>query len=224
MNEIRIDKIIRSGRRSVALVVMNDAKLVIRAPYRVSIDYIQNLVNSKSEWIERKQRQFAQKANNLRPKKFEAGEEFYLLGKKYTLEIVDGTKPHISIDNYLKMTRTCLKSPQKYLTRWYKIQAHKIISERVNLYALTAGFQFKSIRINSARTRWGSCGPKNSLNFSWRLVIAPIEVLDSVVVHELVHTEIKNHSKLFYQRLISIIPDYKVKEKWFKANTGAFLL
>jgi len=224
MSEIIIDKIIRSSRRSIALVVTIEAKLVVRAPYRVSMEYIQNLVNSKSEWIERKQRQFVRKAKDLKPKKFETGEIFYLLGEKYALEIVDGAKPHMWIDNNLKMTRACLKSPQKHINYWYIMQARQILEQRVKFFALSIGFKFKSIRINSARTRWGSCGPKNSLNFSWRLVAAPIEVIDTVVVHELVHTEIKNHSRLFYQRLRSIIPDYKDKEKWLKENTGAFLL
>ena len=224
MKEIKIDKIIRSSRRSVALAVTIEAKLVVRAPYRFTMEYIQNLVKSKSEWIERKQRQFVKKANDLKPKKFETGEEFYLLGKKFALEIVDGAKPQIWLDNNLKMTRACLKSPQKHINYWYIMQARQILEQRVELFALTVGFKFKSIRINSAKTRWGSCGPKNSLNFSWRLVAAPIVVIDSVIVHELVHTEIKNHSRLFYQRLRSIIPDYKEKEKWLKEYTGAFLL
>lgn len=223
MREIIIDKIIRSHRRSIALVIMRDASLVIRAPYSASIDYIQKLVNSKSEWIERKQKQFILKAGDFKPKSFTTGEEFFLLGKRHKLEIVESAKPLISLDVNLIMTSACLKSPQKYLTGWYIKHARQILEERVKFYASAVGFKFKSIKINGAKTRWGSCGPKNSLNFSWRLVIAPIEVIDSVVVHELVHTEIKNHSRLFYQRLKTIIPDYKEKEKWLKENAGAFL-
>ncbi len=213
MGEVKIDKIIRTARRSIALVVTNDARLVIRAPYKVSFEYIQKLVNSKVKWIERKQKQFSQRPDKL-----------YLLGKKYHLEIVEGVKPFVFAESSLKMTRACLISPQRYITEWYIIQACQIISERVKYFSYAKGFKFSSIRINSARTRWGSCGPKNSLNFSWRLVAAPVEVIDSVVVHELVHTEIKNHSDLFYRKLKSIIPDYKEREKWLKENTGAFLL
>lgn len=224
MGDIKINKIIRSSRKSIALVVTANAELVIRAPFKVSDDYIRRLVNSKSKWIERKQKQFVQQAGAIKPKKYETGEEFYLLGKKYTLQIVDGVKPEIRIDGNLIMTVACLKSPQKYISEWYILQARQIFEERVKANSSALGLWYKSIRINGAKTRWGSCGPKNTLNFSWRLVIAPIEVIDSVVVHELVHTEIKNHSQKFYQRLKNIIPDYKEKEKWLKENKRAFLL
>ena len=70
MSGIKIDKIIRSRRRTIALVIMRDASLVIRAPYAVSVDYIQEIVNTKSEWIERKQKQFVLKAGELKPKNF----------------------------------------------------------------------------------------------------------------------------------------------------------
>src|SRR5258707_10980367 len=107
MSLIKIDKVIRSGRRTIALVVMRDASLIIRAPYNVSEEYLEKLAFSKREWIEKKQRQIAQNTAELIPKKYQQGEEFYLLGKKYDLEIVDGAKPQIWIDNALKMTGAC---------------------------------------------------------------------------------------------------------------------
>ena len=105
-------------------------------------------------------------------------------------------------------------------SNWYKKHAKEIITNRVQWFSGGLGFKYKSITINSAATRWGSCGAKNTLNFSWRLVTAPITVIDCVVVHELVHTEIKNHSRKFYERLKSILPDYKEHEKWLKENSG----
>jgi predicted metal-dependent hydrolase len=94
---------------------------------------------------------------------------------------------------------------------------------RVKMLAQTNGFTYKSIRINSAVTRWGSCGPSNTLNFSWRLLAAPPDVIDSVILHELVHTEIKNHSSRFYTKLASVKPDYKESEKWLKNNSGILI-
>lgn len=69
--------------------------------------------------------------------------------------------------------------------QWYKNEAQKVIQERVEYYSQLTGIKYKSVTITDAKRRWGSCGPKGSLNFTWRLVMAPLRVIDYVVVHEL---------------------------------------
>ncbi len=220
MADIKIDKIIRSRRRSVALVVMPDASIVIRAPIGVSVDYIENFVRQKSLWIEKKQQYVSKFAKNRRPKNFVNGEKFYLAGAEFSLNIVQGLKPSVWLDENLNMTEACLQKPHKYIEHWYGLQAKNKIPERVKYYSRLTGLKYKSVRINRAKTRWGSCGHKNTLNFSWRLIMAPLEIIDYVIMHELVHTEIKNHSEKFYFRLGELMPDYKTREKWFKSNLG----
>ncbi len=220
MPEIKIDKIIRSRRRSIALVVMQDSSLVIRAPLGISNECIQNFVSQKSNWIVKKQNFFHEAVQKNKPKEYKNGEVFYFTGNVYKLKIIPGDKPEIRLDESLNVSEACLTNPAKYLSQWYILQAKSIIPARVKLFDGLFGNNYKSIRINSAKSRWGSCGPTNTLNFSWRLIMAPLQVIDYVVVHELVHTEIKNHSRKFYKRLESIMPDYKEREKWFKANHG----
>jgi len=106
--------------------------------------------------------------------------------------------------------------------QWYKAQALKVLSERVRYYAAKHGFQPGRIRISSARTRWGSCSSKGTLSFTWRLVMAPLEVIDYVVIHELVHLKVKNHSKTFWGSVAALMPDYKKYVAWLKKN-GSFL-
>ena len=76
----------------------------------------------------------------------------------------------------------------------------------------------KQVRINSAKTRWGSCGPGGVLNFTWRLVMAPLDVIDYVVVHELSHLRVKDHSSKFWKVVESISPEYKKHRKWLREN------
>jgi len=224
MQEIKIDKIIRSRRKTIALHVLADATLVIRAPYRVSVEYLEKLVMSKRNWISKKQESFRSEAEQLKPKEFVNGELYPLLGNQIPLEIINGSKLRIWLEGKLKMSTACLSNPSGYLRRWYSIKAKEIIVPRVKILAEIHGFNYKSVRINNASGRWGSCGPKNSLNFSWRLITAPLDVIDSVILHELVHTEIKNHSAKFYSRLYCLIPDYKDKEKWLKNNSAALMI
>jgi predicted metal-dependent hydrolase len=77
-----------------------------------------------------------------------------------------------------------------------------------------------AIKITEARKRWGSCGSKGTLNFSWRLIMAPMEVIDYVIVHELAHIGQLNHSPTYWRKVAEILPDYKKREKWLKENGG----
>jgi hypothetical protein len=97
---------------------------------------------------------------------------------------------------------------------WYRQQASRVISERVTGYAAQNGFSYQRVNITGARTRWGSCSARGSLNFTWRLVMAPIRVIDYVVVHELVHLKHKNHSKAFWDEVKRLMPEYQQQIKW----------
>ncbi len=77
---------------------------------------------------------------------------------------------------------------------------------------------YKSIRITSARTRWGSCSSKGNLSFTWRLVMAPPQVIDYVVAHELAHLQVRNHSPAFWQKVKTIMPDYLQYRRWLDAH------
>ena len=88
--------------------------------------------------------------------------------------------------------------------------------ERSVLYAAKMGVAFKKIRLNSAKTRWGSCGPQGNLSFNWRLIQAPTEVLDYVVVHELAHLIERNHSRRFWAKVAQFCPEYKTARKWLR--------
>ena len=96
--------------------------------------------------------------------------------------------------------------------------AKEIINERVKFYANKYGFNYNKIKITSANKRWGSCTGKGNLNFSYKLIMAPIEIIDYVVVHELIHLIDKTHKKSFYNKVEKILPDYKERKNWLNKN------
>ena len=102
-------------------------------------------------------------------------------------------------------------------------EAVKVIPERVRYYAPLIGVQPRKITIRNQRTRWGSCSAKGNLNFNCLLMLAPGEVLDSVVVHELCHMKELNHSNNFYREVYRVFPDYDRCHRWLKEN-GRMLL
>ncbi len=102
-------------------------------------------------------------------------------------------------------------------------KALKVIPKRVEHYASLMGVSYGRVTIRTQRTLWGSCTSKGNLNFNCLLMLAPPEVLDAIVVHELCHLKHMNHSKEFYDEVLSIYPDYHKWNKWLKEN-GKLLL
>lgn len=99
-----------------------------------------------------------------------------------------------------------------------KALARDAFIERACLYAERMSVEFRKIRLNSAKTRWGSCGPQGNLSFNWRLIQAPTEVLDYVVVHELAHLIERNHSVRFWAKVGEFCPDYRAAKLWLKQH------
>lgn len=104
-----------------------------------------------------------------------------------------------------------------------KRKARKVITERVEYYSKLSGISYNRIFIRNQSTRWGSCSAEGNLNFNCLLVLMPLEVLDSVVIHELCHRRQMNHSKAFYAEVYKLCPNYDKLDKWLKANGGAYL-
>ena len=96
------------------------------------------------------------------------------------------------------------------------------IPKRVSYFAKQIGVTYGKITIRNQKTRWGSCSSKGNLNFNWKLILMPREVLDYVVVHELAHRKEMNHSRAFYQVVESIMPDYKIWQNWLREHEGQY--
>ena len=101
-------------------------------------------------------------------------------------------------------------------------EACRAFPRRVAFYAEKMGVTYGRITIREQKTRWGSCSGKGNLNFNWKLIRMPAEILDYVVVHELAHRMEMNHSSRFYRIVASVLPDYKARERWLKEHGGEY--
>ena len=102
-------------------------------------------------------------------------------------------------------------------------RARETIPKRVALYAPLVGVEFGRITVRCQSSRWGSCSTKGNLNFNCLLMLAPLSVLDSVVVHELCHLKEMNHSDRFYREVYRVMPDYRERHSWLKEN-GEYIM
>jgi predicted metal-dependent hydrolase len=215
---IPIDKLLRSQRKTLSLVIERDGQLLVRAPMRASESFIREFVAEHEQWIRRKQEQARATYAPFKPKEFVDGEGFWYLGDNYKLQISDNTRPVLALNGRFELSRKALSKAPLVFERWYRGQARRVLAERVERYAGLHGFTVQKVKITSARMRWGSCSSKGTLNFAWRLVMAPLPVIDYVVVHELVHLRVKNHSKKFWAQVGILMPEYKTHIQWLKVN------
>ena len=218
-----IDRIIRSRRKTIALVIQPDGRLVVRAPQRATLKQIHAMIEQHRAWIEIKQAEAVRIAARFAPRSFTDGDDFLYQGKAYPLRIARGSGTGLRFDgSVFTLAEKVTAQAAVLFEKWYRLQARQVFTERVRVYARQYGFEYQKIRISSARTRWGSCSSKGTLSLTWRLIMAPADVIDYVIVHELVHLRHPNHSKDFWRGVEAILPDYKSRRKWLKDH-GASL-
>ena len=213
MNDIQY-KIVRSNRKSIALVIDGRANLVIRAPNNIKDSDISCLIAKKKRWIAEKQHKVSVFNEKHSPVIIETGESVLYIGNTYT--IMKNSNPEVQFSS------ANILIPNEFskadMVVWMKEEAKKILLERVNNYASLMGTNYSKLHLSDAKARWGSCSAKGNLNLSWRLVMCPMSVIDYVVVHELSHIEYKNHSSCFWARVKTVLPNYKEQQEWLRLN------
>ncbi len=215
---LQADQIIRSRRKTLSLEIRPDARLVVRAPWRLADSVIEDFVAQKKSWILKKQNWVREKLKSLPPRRFVNGETFLYRGQSYPLQIVPGQRPPLIFNGVFQLSEKARERAKEMMAGWYRDQARSLVHERAQHYSKIAGLVFENIRITGARSRWGSCGPGGRLCFSWRLAMVPRPVLDYVVVHELVHLVEKNHSRRFWKKVEELFPDYPTCRRWLQEN------
>lgn len=217
---IKIDEIIRSGRRTIALEITRDARLVVRAPRRTPVRVIEDAVAQKSDWVRRKLADARARDAKYPPKRCAEGESFELLGAALKLVFDDNAKEVFARDGLLIVPRSFEGDAERAVTAFYRAEALMVLKERAGLFAGRAGVSYSSLRITGALSRWGSCSSAGGLCFTWRLAMAPLEMIDYVVVHELSHIGHPDHSAAFWRRVAELMPDFAVRREWLRKNSA----
>jgi len=210
----------KKRRKTISLHIKEDGRIVIYVPYHTPKGEIEKFIKEKQSWIVEKiseKEKFTKQPN----KAFIPGEQFLYLGESYPLEIGDtnpkGLPLKLSFGKFLIDQGHAAKAKDLF-TQWYKREAKERIEERVHYFSNRLQLVPKGLKITSAKHRWGSCSRDNRLSFSWRIIMAPLRIIDYVLIHELVHIKEKNHSKRFWTSLETILPDYRKHRFWLKEN------
>lgn len=194
--------------------------LIVRAPIGTTQKKIDIVLGKYQERIEK-----GMALIEKRKHKYAAGEQFMFLGKSYPLEIIEGDSPQLWLKNdKFYLTKAGVPYGRKLFTSIYRQNTLEIAKKHCEYYAKQNHLKYNKIGVTLAETRWGSCSYKNNLNFSYRLAMAPLELIDYVIVHELSHILEKNHSKNFWKVVASIMPDAQKRREELKKNARLFRL
>ena len=209
------DKIIRSHRRSMALIISDKGELVVRAPMRLSYDRIYSFIKEKEKWILTKQKEVENK--NLINSDVLTNKNIVFLGTKYKVVYMEGIKK-IELSEKEILIPIAFKGVSAKLKQWFTKHAKKILVERLEFFANVMQLDYAGVTICNSKTKWGSCDSNRNIKLNFRLMMLPHKTLDYVIVHELSHILEMNHSKEFYKIVSAIMPSYKLHQKILKEN------
>jgi predicted metal-dependent hydrolase len=188
------------------------------------------IIRKKARWIIEKQEQIKSNKDSNPAKEFVSGESFPYLGRHYRLKVIKSSKDverkcrlvngRILVEvNENRGEEGKKVTVKRNLINWYLEHAKEKIGERIGRFGQQIGRWPANIEIKNQERRWGSCSPNGSIRFNWKIIMAPISVLDYVIVHELCHLIYSHHSTQFWQKVQSIIPDYRRRRDWLKENS-----
>ncbi|NFO09561.1 M48 family metallopeptidase [Clostridium botulinum] len=227
-------QIIRRKRKSICIKININGEVQVVAPMRISKEYILNFVNSKHDWIIEKRIELKAVLNKKVKREFIDGKTFMYFGKEYPINLIfDEKVKKISVDfidkgcnsNIGKKSEFIIKTNtydneklKKSLENWYRSKTLDIVKERIKVHESEFKDKITRIIVKEQKRRYASINIKNETYFNWRISMAPLEVIDYIVVHEMCHMDFRNHSKQFWNRVEEVMPNYKTCHEYLKDN------
>ncbi|MCL6605408.1 MAG: M48 family metallopeptidase [Paenibacillus sp.] len=210
-NEIEFN--VQYGKsKKISLHIDSAGRITIKAPKETSEEIITSVVKQHGKLILEKLQAIEKSRENPNAREYQEEGKFLHLGKEYFLNELIETG---------ELEEEELK---KNLKKFYFTSCKKIVGERIQRYQTELRVKPKSIEIVESRTKWGSCSSDKKLTFNYRLAMAPIEVIDYVIIHELCHLLHMNHDRSFWRKVGSIMPDYKEKQDYLARHGQAMTL
>jgi predicted metal-dependent hydrolase len=209
-------------RRTVAISVDPQLGVLLTAPAGVPVGRLDRIVQDKARWIINRLKLIEKNAIEHPPKKFVSGESFLYLGRHYRLRVIPSANPEAAKldDGRLKVHvlasskgRARAEAVREAVVNWYRLHALLELRDRVEMWALKVGALPLQLFVRDQKTRWGSCDSKGNLRINWRIIQAPMRIVDYIVVHEMTHLLQKGHAKEFWTAVGRVMPDYEMRRK-----------
>src|ERR671931_263127 len=228
--------VMKSGRRrkTSEIIVKKDGKVTVRAPFDKSISDIEGFIQKNAKWILKKQLEYKNETpRQIMNPTYEEGSTLPYLGKNYPLKIVNHQKNKenncelVNEEEFLVSlsinSRASKRRIKALYEEWLMLKAHPIFQDKVKEYSTQLAVEPSQIIIKNLKSRWGSATKGNVINLNVNLLKASEDVIDYVVLHELCHLKIKEHSHRFWDLMHRFMPNYQDKIDWLKINSASLV-
>ena len=216
--------IIKTRRIKTSEVIVDADTITVRTPYNKDRTEIQKLVLDKARWILKKQKEYRETAPEITKPSFEENTTLPYLGNNYSLKI-NNNQAINSIEKVdakfivgLKSAKVSKNALKKLYENWLIENAQGIFEGKVTKNSEKLGIKVKPITIKNLRNRWGSLTKSGIISLNLNLVKAPEDVIDYIILHELCHLKIKEHTHHYWDLVHRFMPNYQVKIEWLNAN------
>lgn len=214
-------QIIRSPKRKkLTITVERDRTIVVHAPEGTSAELVQQVVDSKRQWILEKVRHPQKYQDRRHPpgKEVVNGESAPYLGRDYRIEVTETVSGAVEFSGLFLVPAAHQAKRREVLRDWYVARAKETLLARVERHARVIGVEYRTAKIVDNRYRWGSCTVNDTVNFNWRLIKAPMFVIDYVILHELAHLIESNHTSRFWSIVRANTPTMEKAKSWLKEH------
>jgi len=222
--------ILYKKRKTMGIYIDIYGQVEVRVPKETQEERIHQLLEEKWDWVQRTTKEMKQRMVGPKKKVYDHGEIFQYLGENYPIEIVqdiDINQDRAAIKGdkliiYVKQHED--ERIKQALKRFYYQQCKTLVEKRIRFYQSSFKLKPRSIRISDDKTRWGTCDSKLQLTFNWKLAMAPLDVIDYIVVHEMCHMVHLNHDRSFWRLVGKMLPDYKEREIWLAQSSWKMII
>lgn len=212
----------RSDRRRTVALTMDHGRLVVTAPRDLSLGRVKDVVRRKAPWVVARQRRAAEGAAPPSSREFVTGETVLHLGRHFRLKVIETTEPEharvwagwyeIGVAPGLSKD-ACRRAVRRGLAGSLKQRADLFLPDRLARLCAQHGVEVPAMYVRDQRRRWGSCDTEGVLRINWRIVQAPLPLIDYVLVHELAHREHREHGPTFWAEVGRWMPDYEDRRR-----------
>ncbi len=207
-------------RRTLALRVTEGAEVVVNAPLRLGRDEIERFIHRHLTWLH-------ERRHEARTRSFvwQDGARLPYLGGELILRLLPRSgRPAVRVEADTLVCACAPEALETVILTWYRRCARDALAARLEHHAARIGRAVPPLRLSNARTRWGSLSARGVVSLNWRLLKAPLEVVDYVICHELAHFRQRNHSPAFWREVESLCPDWQgLRRRLKEAGKGYFL-
>lgn len=211
-----------ADRQTTDIVIERDGVVRVRPPQRMTPEQVDETVFSKRMWIYRNQAEWYDLNATRIEREWVNGESFLYLGSSYRLSLVDGQDEALKLkDGRFQLHRSVMaqggrEAAQQAFEQFYKEKGLPRIRQRVTHFAPRVGVEAGEVQVKYLGYRWASCMPNGALHFHWKCLMAPLTVIDYIVVHELCHIRHRDHSDAFWNEVDKVLPQYREHKEWLR--------